>query len=505
MKINRILIYTLFVLPALMMQSCLKDQEDIFEEGASKRIERYLSDTEKTLVSSENGWALDYYPGTYQEYGGYAYALKFTPDTVFVGYERSKVVGDVIPTLYRYKKDAGAVLSFDTYNTFMHEFATPSSIKYEADHGDFEFIIDSVGEDKVKLHDKRNGNIMYLRKLSKPYKQYLADLNRLKNNFMMINSIGFINGKAVNMSFNGSMATITIDNMSKEVPFTFTDEGIRFYQPIDLAGKTVWEMKYDASKNTLVAADDQTVVLSSLIYRLDNSAAQTTAHLAGIQAATVNPEAADWLHVSTSGEQLNINASENTTGHMRSATITVSLSDGSSQHITVSQCDLTTNIFGYYDLKFMDNEGAEQNVVAKVDNDPVTGGVRLGFKLQFSYYEYAVYFPAVWDKKTNSLVLTSGSYVGNLATYFLYSIFSDATGSQITDLTAGVEARFTFDYTEKPSGAGKTTATMNGSYTGVPNINGIWLLAFNTQSFVYSKKNFAGTLTQILAPVMTKQ
>ena len=37
MKRNRLFIYLLLLLPALVMQSCLKNQEDFFEEPSSER------------------------------------------------------------------------------------------------------------------------------------------------------------------------------------------------------------------------------------------------------------------------------------------------------------------------------------------------------------------------------------------------------------------------------------------------------------------------------------
>lgn len=62
MKTNKILLYTLLALPALLMQSCLKDQEDIFDKPYSQRMEEYLQAAQDSLVSAPYGWAFDYYP-----------------------------------------------------------------------------------------------------------------------------------------------------------------------------------------------------------------------------------------------------------------------------------------------------------------------------------------------------------------------------------------------------------------------------------------------------------
>ena len=52
MKLNKILTFGLFLLPAFALQSCLKDQEDSFDGSASARVEKYLSEAQKTLQSS---------------------------------------------------------------------------------------------------------------------------------------------------------------------------------------------------------------------------------------------------------------------------------------------------------------------------------------------------------------------------------------------------------------------------------------------------------------------
>ena len=71
MKLNKILTYVLLLLPAFALQSCLKDQEDIFDSSASARVEKYLSDTQKVLQSSQYGWELENFPDPTQSYGGY--------------------------------------------------------------------------------------------------------------------------------------------------------------------------------------------------------------------------------------------------------------------------------------------------------------------------------------------------------------------------------------------------------------------------------------------------
>ena len=76
MKLNKIITLALLLLPALLLQSCLKDQEDLFDSSASARVEKYLSDTQKTLQNAQYGWVLENFPDPNQKYGGYTYTLK---------------------------------------------------------------------------------------------------------------------------------------------------------------------------------------------------------------------------------------------------------------------------------------------------------------------------------------------------------------------------------------------------------------------------------------------
>ena len=69
MKTNKILTGLFLMLSALLFQSCLKDQEDVFDESSAARMENYLNEAQRVLMSSENGWVLEYYPETHRKYG----------------------------------------------------------------------------------------------------------------------------------------------------------------------------------------------------------------------------------------------------------------------------------------------------------------------------------------------------------------------------------------------------------------------------------------------------
>ena len=77
MRLNKLFIATLLAFSTLALQSCLKDQEDIFDESSSERMQAVLENTKAVLTSSDNGWIFDYYPDRNLSYGGCVYVLKF--------------------------------------------------------------------------------------------------------------------------------------------------------------------------------------------------------------------------------------------------------------------------------------------------------------------------------------------------------------------------------------------------------------------------------------------
>ena len=142
---KKILSILLMMLPAVLLTSCLKDQEDLFSDSASQRVANYLDKAKKVLISAENGWVLDYFPHSEQAFGGYSYTLKFDEKNVTACFELADEVTESITSTYLLDNEDGPCISFDTYNNYLHFFATPTGASgpggYEAYGGDYIFII----------------------------------------------------------------------------------------------------------------------------------------------------------------------------------------------------------------------------------------------------------------------------------------------------------------------------------------------------------------------------
>ena len=84
MKANKLFIYLLLALPALFLQSCQTEEENVFGKPYSERMDEFLQKAQETLVASQYGRALDYYPQGYQAAGGGAYTIRLTRDNATV-------------------------------------------------------------------------------------------------------------------------------------------------------------------------------------------------------------------------------------------------------------------------------------------------------------------------------------------------------------------------------------------------------------------------------------
>mgnify|MGYP002526332663 CR=1 FL=1 len=143
---NKNIIACLFLLVStLLLSSCLKDQDDVFDKSASIRTTEYLNNARKVLTSSEKGWVMNYFPDNLQGYGGFSYVLKFDNQNVTAYFVNGKTDDTGIPqpeaSTYSLTNEDGPCIAFDTYNSYLHYYATPSAGAYEAKGGDFIFII----------------------------------------------------------------------------------------------------------------------------------------------------------------------------------------------------------------------------------------------------------------------------------------------------------------------------------------------------------------------------
>ena len=240
----------LLLLSPLLVSSCSDDDEGYFDVPASQRLQQALQETRKILRSSQYGWELEYYPDKSLAYGGLVYTIEFDSLTATVGC--SLIPDSTATSYYRLTNDNGPVLTFDTYNPLLHYYATPSSSEYEAKGGDFEFVIDSIADDYISLYGKKTLNSMCLRRLSAPASDYARQTVDIFDHF--VDSIrGTIGDVVVEAKCNPTNKRLVMDNA--EIPYTYTNRGIRFYKPVTIGGISVQTFDFDTETNLLTCSD----------------------------------------------------------------------------------------------------------------------------------------------------------------------------------------------------------------------------------------------------------
>ena len=233
-----------------LLTACENEQEEYFDVPASQRLQNTLVETKQLLRSAPYGWELEYYPGGELEYGGIVYTVRFDSLTATVGC--SLIADSTYTSFYRLTNDNGPVLTFDTYNPLLHYYATPSSGEYEAKGGEFEFVIDSIADDYISLYGKKTRNAMCLRRLTANADDYARQTIDIFDHF--VDSIrGTIGATAIEAKCNPTTKRIVMG--SREIPFAYTNRGIRLYRPLTVDGISVQTFDFDTSTNRLTCTD----------------------------------------------------------------------------------------------------------------------------------------------------------------------------------------------------------------------------------------------------------
>lgn len=248
MKTRHIWLLAAAVAAGISLQSCLKEQEDVFEESPSARMAEYLDNAKKILMAPENGWLMCYWPNSKLSYGGFSYVVKFGQESVEAGFELSDDPSATKTSLYRMGSDNGPVLSFDTNNDFLHWFSTPSSKLYQGYGGDFEFTLLEVEADHVKMQGRRSGNTVMMYPMEGDMAEYFTDIDKVRESFVISGMEGTVGGQEVKaaIDLNYRQVDFTAGGETIRRAFRFTRDGICLYEPVEIGGVQVEAFSFDA-------------------------------------------------------------------------------------------------------------------------------------------------------------------------------------------------------------------------------------------------------------------
>ena len=525
MKANKLFIYLLLALPALFLQSCQTEEENVFDKSYSERMDDFLQKAQETLVASQYGWALDYYPKSNQSYGGVAYTIKFTRDNAIVRYENKPDDGEV-KSLYKMKEDDGPVLSFDTYNTFLHTYATPKSGEYRGKEGDFEFVIDSIGADRIKIHGKRSLNTMYLRKLSGESSEYMEKVTDLTNLFVFSDVALNIGGKPYTLVItdknNRQLAIYDGDKIVAESAYAFTDKGIRLYEPITLNGVQLYDLTLDKATAKFTgtgvestASNVDVNLIANMIGAINASNGEKTITKTIPYLSKLNISCdASWVQLSKEGNKLIIKVEANPVAtNARGAKLKISNGTAEAQ-VQILQFDLSA-LMGTYELTMTsyvsEKKGFFENTRTARLRYAGSGANRKFYLNVHSDYGSDYVFPLTYVASANAFLMQSGQKVltvqGRNVTYNIGNAFNidekSGTGT-------GTGAYNLISFTVADNGdisaslCGPLFSIINGQaqYTGLTTER-ILLWAYTGEPF--TSENLAGWWDRWINPVITKK
>lgn len=249
-----------------LFTSCIKDEEEIFDESSSTRMDIALEEYRKILMDAEDGWLFEYYPHE-NKYGGFYLYMHFSEKEVTVTAESSVLEkeGETRNSIYTLKSDMGPVLSFNSYNRIIHQFSDPEpdGLGYE---GDYEFIIMNADKDCVELKGKKNHHKMKLTRIpdGKSWKEFISEVDtvikyhpgftmelRVKDAQISVSESNKL-GRYLTFSTESG-----IDMNVEGMAFCYTSTGVKFKDPATINGQTVQHFKVSA-EGDLVCTDENT-------------------------------------------------------------------------------------------------------------------------------------------------------------------------------------------------------------------------------------------------------
>lgn len=272
------IIYSFILLWGLMcLPGCVSEEDDIFDDSSANRMTADLQKAKDILTGAKNGWLMQYYVGEEPEkYGGFNILCSFDKDgNVSVAMELeldSHDVGDIATSHYSMTADQGPILSFDTYNDILHAFSNPSSANPSGLKGEFEFILHEISDDQILLRGKKWGLNLVLTRFDegKNWTDFLDQIIDIGEETVPYSTyrlvvddtevgIGGVTDPEFERLYSFTKTGGTVEDIIFSQNAIYTPTGIKFYEPIEINGKTIQDFTWDSATRTYSATDGSNV------------------------------------------------------------------------------------------------------------------------------------------------------------------------------------------------------------------------------------------------------
>ena len=506
---RKFLLYIMGVISMLSFQSCLHDDKELFDESAAERLEHATEETKQILESSTSGWAFQYYLGDEYTSGGCTYLVKFKDGKADVALDLVDDPTNITHSSYDVVKDQGPVLTFDTYNEWMHYFANPNS-DGTTNGGDFEFSVTKISNDTIDLKGRTTGNKMRLIRLPEntDWSTYFNAIYDFEDNMFDSYRVMEDGVEQGVVSFNSRRYSyVASDKSVVRNPYCVTPNGIAV--PVAFAADAHNFVQKDGELNLTATdvASGKSLVLQPLIspsYVIKNvgasvalnDEAQTKEIKLNMANAFTYTSDADWLTINASENGLTLNVTANNEGHPRQATVKVVNENGEGEFV-VSQMECAKDIFGTYLLQYYDSDGkaCQSTFDVTADNvDAIDMPIYLGGG-------HTLHATLKWNDETLSFDWSSFQYLGavpltNGTTCSVYNIF---VGDQYW---SALSTNFTYSAPVSYDAENGTYAIFSEGEVNGEQISSVYLEACNPNPA--SSNDILGYLEIMQSPVLVK-
>lgn len=505
---RKFLLYIMGVISMLSFQSCLHDDKEVFDESAAERLEHATEETKQILESSTSGWAFQYYLGDEYTSGGCTYLVKFKDGKADVALDLVDDPTDITHSSYDVVKDQGPVLTFNTYNEWMHYFANPKS-DGTTNGGDFEFTVMKISNDTIDLKGRTTGNKMRLIRLPEntDWSTYFNAIYDFEDNMFDSYRVMEDGVEQGVVSFNSRRYSyVASDKSVVRNPYCVTPNGIAV--PVAFAGDAHNFVQKDGDINLTATdvASGKSLVLQPLIspsYVIKNvgatvalnDEAQTKEIKLNMANAFTYTSDADWLTINASENGLTLNVTANNEGHPRQATVKVANENGEGEFI-VSQMECAKDIFGTYLLQYYDGNG---NVCQSTFD--VTADNADAIDMPINCRGYTLHATLKWNDETLSFDWSSFQYLGAV-------LLSDGTTCSAYNIFVGdqywsaLSTNFTYSAPVSYDAENGTYAIFSEGEVNGEQISSVYLEACNPNPA--SSNDILGYLDIMQSPVLVK-
>lgn len=506
---RKFLLYIMGVISMLSFQSCLHDDKEVFDESAAERLEHATEETKQILESSTSGWAFQYYLGDEYTSGGCTYLVKFKDGKADVALDLVDDPTDITHSSYDVVKDQGPVLTFNTYNEWMHYFANPKS-DGTTNGGDFEFTVMKISNDTIDLKGRTTGNKMRLIRLPEntDWSTYFNAIYDFEDNMFDSYRVMEDGVEQGVVSFNSRRYSyVASDKSVVRNPYCVTPNGIAV--PVAFAGDA-HNFVQKAGELNLTATDvasGKSLVLQPLIspsYVIKNvgasvalnDEAQTKEIQLNMANAFTYTSDADWLTINASENGLTLNVTANNEGHPRQATVKVANENGEGEFV-VSQMECAKDIFGTYLLQYYDKDG---NVCQSTFDVTVDNANAIDMPI---YLDGRIPLHATlkWNDETLSFDWSSFQYLGGvtLTSGTACSVYNIFVGDQYW---SALSTNFTYSAPVSYDAENGTYAIFSEGEVNGEQISSVYLEACNPNPA--SSNDILGYLDIMQSPVLVK-